>query len=67
MPESSKVLNSLDPGLRRDDVVSGKYVFLTGHQIANLPTRQVQVSEKLLLVGILFSFFSSSPCLRDSV
>jgi len=33
MPESSKVLNSLDPGLRRDDVVSGKHVFLTGHYL----------------------------------
>ena len=26
--ESSKVLISLDPGIRRDDVVSGKHVFL---------------------------------------
>ena len=31
MPESSNVLNSLDPGIRRDDVVLGKRVFLTGH------------------------------------
>ena len=31
MPESSNVLNSLDPGIRRNDVVSGKRVFLTKH------------------------------------
>ena len=30
-PESSKSLNPLDPGLRRDDVVSGKYAFMGGH------------------------------------
>ena len=29
--ESSKSLNSLDPGLRRDDVVSGKHAFLKGY------------------------------------
>ena len=33
MPESSNVLNSLDPGIRRDDVVSGKRVFLDGHYL----------------------------------
>jgi len=31
MPESSKSLNSLDPGIRRDDVVSGKHAFLNGY------------------------------------
>ncbi len=29
--ESSDPLNFLDPGLRRDDVVSGKHAFLDGH------------------------------------
>ena len=32
-PESSMSLNSLDPGLRRDDVVSGTRVFLDGYQL----------------------------------
>jgi len=31
MPESSKSLNSLDPGMRRDDVVSGIHAFMAGH------------------------------------
>ena len=33
MPESSKMLNSLDPGIHRDDVASGKHVFLERHQV----------------------------------
>jgi len=33
MPESSKSLNSLDPGIRRDDVVPGKHSFLNGYYI----------------------------------
>ena len=32
-PESSKPLNFLDPGLRRDDVVSGKHAFLDGYYL----------------------------------
>jgi len=30
-PESSKSLNSMDPGIRRDDVVSGNHAFLDGY------------------------------------
>ncbi len=33
-PESSKPLNSLDPGLRRDDVVSGIHAFLDGYRVS---------------------------------
>ena len=36
MPESSNLLNSLDPGLRRDDVVSGKHAFMDGHYLVSV-------------------------------
>ena len=31
MPESSNPLYFLDPGIRRDDVVSGNHAFLDGY------------------------------------
>ena len=36
MPESSKSLNPLDPGMRRDDVVSGKYAFLNRYYLTQV-------------------------------
>ena len=34
--ESSKSLNSLDPGLRRDDVVSEKHAFLNRYYLVSV-------------------------------
>ena len=41
--ESSMVLNTLDPGLHRDDVVSGKREFMDRYQL-----------ERRLLLGLKF-------------
>ena len=40
-PESSQSLNSLDPGLRRDDVVSEKHAFLDGYWLELVKSIQV--------------------------
>jgi len=58
MPESSKVLNSLDPGIRWDDVVSRKPVFLDRHYLVIIWLRKV--------LGKHLSFMEH-PCHDDIV
>ena len=52
-PESSKSLNSLDPGIRRDDVVSEKHAFQDGYYLLYLSPRIVAATVLLLAVLLL--------------
>ena len=58
--ESSKSLNSLDPGLRRDDMDSGSHLFMDGHGLVSGDLTESPMKAPILtaflIVVVLLSF-----------